>query len=204
MVRNIGIAGYESEDIAFYLAMLIQKLGRIAILVDETIDEQIFQIAGEAKKENEAWYGDLKIVKEVSNEKVEADILLHVYGDRSMNETCNLCDYLVMVTDMTMLNARRLRCFENWKGKRVLVLKNYLELKYEEDYLCSLIGQEFEEIFMLPFDERNLRERCYLQTDGVVRFRKLSREMKLLLEGILRRIEPEWKAKEIRKRVLAD
>ena len=133
-------------------------------------------------------------------DKASQDVLLHYFGYHLDHAELKRCPAVVFATDMTMYHAALLQNVElAEKAKTYLVIRNYTSLKYNEKYLCQVIGRAFddEKMLMIPFDETDYRSSCYLCVDKKHRLTSLSGEMKAAVLCIFKDLlAVEYKRKE--------
>lgn len=191
-----GFAGYECEDIVLYLAKIWTASGKKVVIFDWTEKQSVFGICGFLSPEPVTEeYETILLTKE---REMEAEVLLMVFGDSKRKEAKE-CQRLYLVTDETAFHAAQLAGFELGGQACGLLVRNVVPLKYGEAYLKLMTGQNIDRCYLLPPDERDMRERCLLSVDKKVSLKKLSGEMKELLCDIVCTLDSSITKKDVRK-----
>lgn len=183
MENIIGFVGYESEDIAIYLAKILQAFGRKVVITDKTEQEVLCEMLDLHTKEGESWkegeYGGVLITNNgVGTE--EADVILYLFGYRLNHPKLYECETLIMVTDGVPAHASLLRKIGHKGCKCYLLLRNMIPMRHTERYLSLLAGRENTDL-IIPYDDRDVRTRCSLSAYNGCQIKNLSSGMKRIL-----------------------
>ena len=186
VLKQIGVAGYQCEDIIIYLAGIVSKLGKKTAIVDRSEQEMLCEMLGiEALGE--------KTVREreycgiwISNQTVcaeEFDVVFYLFGYRLNHPKIHACEEILMITDGVPAHSSLLRMLNPGEGQRYLVIRNLTALKHTSDYLAELADSK-NAYCELPYDEKDIRQRCSLSSYGGFELKRLSTGMRRTLLGI--------------------
>ena len=101
---------------------------------------------------------------------------------------------------MVLSHAQLFRDLSVGDVPKIMLIHNAVSVKYNEKYLITQTGQGFqkEDILMIPYEERDVRSKCYLCIDKAHHLTKLSSGMKsVILNLFLRYMETEYTRKEL-------
>ncbi len=200
MEKLVGVVGYECEDIVLYLAKIISTLGKKVAVVDRTEQGMLLEIlelkeetADEAK---EGFFSDIRVTdRGVCQE--EYDIVFYVFGYRLIHPKLYECEALIMVTDGVPAHASLLRKIGNWNHKQILLIRNLVPMKHTEQYLAGLADNETN-YCEIPYDERDIRMRCSLNSYAGCTVKYLSTGMKRALLMLLHFISAGYQESTVR------
>lgn len=200
MERLIGVVGYECEDITIYLAGILCALGKKTAIIDRTEQEMLCEMLGMQTNENGA-------VKEreycgiwITNKGIctdDFDIVFYVFGYRTEHPKIYECEALLLITDGVPAHASLLSRINNRECRRYLLIRNLVALKHTVDYLVDRADDKAEYV-EIPYDEKDVRERCGLCGYGRIGIRQLSGGMKKALLELVKFLTDEYSQKEIR------
>lgn len=203
-MKRIGFVGYESTDIALYLARLLQNKESNVVVVDHTRKLSLMRSAGipEELTGKSGMYRNIEIFSEETACKFRNDAeIIDYFGYNTQHPEISHCDVVVFVTDMVLYNAKFLSDVVVKEGaEKFLILRDAISLKYKEKVLVKETGQEFprDSVFVIPYDEGDYRNRCYLSIDKKHKLTGLSEAMKNTLLYLYSNVEEvELKRKEI-------
>ena len=204
---EVGFIGCDSIDLMFYFARVFRATGRTVAVVSNTnqLSALCTNILPEGLSEGKGYYKDILIVNDIEQNQKDIsnqEVLIYQWEDRlyRKNEIGNGWLILIYVTDMFLCNAKSFTKLELPECvKEYLIIKNYVPMKYEADYLVHIMEKELEEIqiAMIPYDEMNEKTKCYLCMDKKHTLMNLSKEMKQAVLNILMDIlEVQYSRKE--------
>jgi len=199
VVKQIGVAGYECEDITIYLAGILNKLGKKTAIVDRSEQEILCEILGiQADEERAArereYYGIRISNQSISTE--EFDVVFHLFGYRLNHPKIYDCEDVLMVTDGVPAHASLLNR-PNLKGfRRYLLIRNLVALRYTAEYLAELADNK-NNYFELQYDEKDIRQRCGICAYGGFKIKRLSAGMKCALLEVLCYLTDEYPKRKI-------
>lgn len=199
MVKQIGVIGYECEDIIIYLAGIFYKLGKKTAIVDRSEQEMLCEILGMSSEEEsivrEREYCGIRI----SNQGVQAedfDVVFYLFGYRLNHPKLFDCEEILMITDGVPAHASLLKHSGLMGSQRYLLIRNLVELKHKAEYLAELadIKNEYCE---LQYDEKDIRQRCSLNEYGKFEVKRLSSGMRRALLEMIRHFSKEYSVRFI-------
>lgn len=203
MDNVVGFVGYECEDVAIYLAKILRTFGKNIAIVDRTDQElicTIFEIQAENEKNwKEGEYRGILISnKTVCHE--DYDFIFYLFGYRLNHPKLYECGTMIMVTDGLPAHMVLLRKINHWECKKYLVMRNLVPMKHTEAYLAAVVNKETE-YFSVPYEEKDIRCRCNLGPYTGCEVRRLSLGMQETLIKLTCNLIPEYKEKDIRRRI---
>lgn len=185
-MNQIGVVGYECEDIVIYLAGIISKLGKKTAIVDRSENEMLCKILGmeesAEKTIQEREYCGIRI----SNQGVfteDFDVVIYLFGYRLNHPKIHDCEKILMITDGVPAHASMLRMLNHREGQCYLLLRNLVALKHTVGYLIELAGSK-NDYSELWYDEKDIRQRCSLNAYGGFEIKMLSIGMRRTLLDI--------------------
>lgn len=196
MKHCIGFVGYECEDIILYLAECISVYGMRIAIEDRTEYGMVLQIlehdqrATAKEPETELEYHKI-CISTMPVTKEEYDVIFLVFGYRLQHPKMFECETLIMVTDDLPAHAKILRKVGKWERKQILMIRNCIEISGKTDYLQFLTHQKFEQIYCVPWEERDRKVRCALGTEDGAKVYRLSAGMIMILQELLKILLPE-------------
>lgn len=195
-MKRIGFIGWESADIALYLARMLRLSEKKIIVVDHTRKLSLMRNAGipEELTGTSGMYREIEIFTTKSLQRIpdKTELIIDYFGYYTEHPQIKQCDVLIFVTDMVMYNAQLLQGVEGKEGaEKYLIIRDYIPLKYKEKYLLSETKQEISEenVFILPYDEGDYKSKCYLCIDKKHKLTGLSEPMRRVLLELYSKIE---------------
>lgn len=200
-MRKIGFVGYESEDIILYLAACLRKAGKRVAVEDKTEAGILLRMLEKASASGEEtkWYCGICVANSLSG-KEEYDYVFLLFGYRVQHPKLYECEYLIFVTDGMPAHAEVLHEVGQWERKQAMLIRNYTEAKHGSKYLELLVGQKQEQVFLLPWEERDMRKRYSLGQEEDITLSGLSGVMKNVIREMLLFLASEY-PDECRKRI---
>lgn len=200
MERLIGVVGYECEDITIYLAGILCALRKKVAIIDRTEQEMLCEMLGMQTNENgegkEREYCGIWITnKGICTDEFE--VVFYVFGYRLEHPKMYECEALLLITDGVPAHASLLSRINNRECRRYLLIRNLVALKHTVDYLVDRADDKAEYV-EIPYDEKDVRERCGLCGYGRIGIRQLSGGMKKALLELVKFLTDEYSQKEIR------
>lgn len=199
MEQQIGVVGFECEDIAIYLARILNAMGKRIAIIDRTEQEMVCEILGlhskngEDAKEREycgIWITNRNVCAE------EFDVVFCVFGYRLEHPKLHECDSILMITDGMPAHASLLRRTYCKECNSYLLIRNLVPMKHTTDYLAELAGGKAE-CGVLVYDEKDIRVKCGINGYGGIGIRHLSVGMKKSLMELLKFLACKCSQKEI-------
>lgn len=203
-LQRIGFVGYECEDIVLYLASHLTDCGKKVAIEDKSEAGMLMRMVDtnpqSTKQEGQRLipYRGICVTNALQG-KEEYDVVFLVFGYRIQHPKLYECETLVLVTDGLPAHAMVLREVEQWERKQGLLIRNYTEARHGAGYLELLTGQKAEQIFLLPWDERDLRGRYSLGQEERMNLCSLSGGMKEVIREMTAFIAPELPKEMIKK-----
>ena len=203
MEQQIGVVGFECEDITIYLARILSLLGKRIAIVDRTEREMLCEILGlyfqngEDVKERDycgIWITNRNICTE------EFDVVFNVFGYRLEHPKLQECETLLMITDGLPAHASLLSQTCCKECNRFLLIRDLVPMKHTAGYLAELAGSKTE-YSVLVYDEKDIRVKCGLNGYGGISIRRLSAGMKKSLAELLDFLSNDYSSKEIREAI---
>lgn len=189
----VGFAGYECGDIALYLAKIFSFLGKRTAILDRTEQQSVIGICGFAEK-----YAGIRISTSLDEVlEAECDVILKVFGYQPLWEEIQECEEVFLVTDGSAFRAGLLAEVQNAHKGCCMIVRNMVSMKYTENYLVLLSGQEIERCFLLFLDERDIKGKYSLGTEKDVPLRQLSESMRELLLEMALYLDASFNRKQI-------
>lgn len=194
-MKRIGFVGYESTDIALYLARMFQNRGNATVVVDHTRRLLLMKNAGipEELIGKSGMYRNVEIYAGGLATKFPKDaLIIDYFSYNTPLPELKLCDIVIFVSDMMMCNAQQLKGIEiKEDAEKVLILRDAIPLKYKEKFLIKETGIEIskDNVFVIPYDENDYRSRCYMCMDKKHKLTGLSDVMKKTLLSLYLGIE---------------
>ena len=203
-MKRIGFVGFDSEDIALYLARLLQTDEDNVVVVDHTRKLSLMRNAGiphQLTGKSGMYRGNIEIFASATACKFRKDaVIIDYFGCYTELPEIKDCDIVIFTTDMIVYNAQLLKDVHVKDGAaKFLILRNAIRLKYDESYLIVETGQEFsrDQVFVIPYDEVDYRSKCYLCIDKMHSLGGLSEPMRKTLLYLYSYVEEkELKRKE--------
>jgi len=201
MERVVGFVGYECEDIAIYLAKIMNSMGKRVAIVDRTEQEMLVEVLGlQAGRENGIREGEFAGIW-VTDQSVsfdEYDIVFFLFGYRLIHPKLYECDCLIMVTDGVPAHASLLKKIGNWERRQYLLMRNLVPMRHTEVYLSQL-AESKDAFCEIPYNEQDIRMRCSLGAYNGCSVSKVSEGMKRALLEVCVFLYPEYQGKNLRK-----
>jgi len=205
-MKRIGFIGWESADIALYLARLLRMNEEGVAVVDHTRKLSLMRNAGipEELTKTSGMYQEIEIYSAESKMKLPKDVgvVIDYFGYYTTLPQIKECDILIFVTDMVLYNAQLLKDVEaGEEAEKFLIIRDHISLKYTEKYLRVETGQNIleENTFIIPFNEGDYKSRCYLCVDKKHKLSMLSEPMRKVLLYLYSNVsKKEINRKEIR------
>lgn len=187
MVKQIGVIGYECEDIIIYLAGIFTALGKKAAIVDRSEQELLCEIlgipAGEERTVREREYCGIWISNQGGCIK-EYDVVFYLFGYRWNHPKVHECEMILMITDGVPAHASLLKSANLAECHCYLLIRNLVALKHTAEYLAELADSKNAYIELL-YDEKDIRQRCSLNEYGGFEIKRLSAGMRRVLLEIM-------------------
>lgn len=171
---NIGFIGYDWEDLVIYTAKRLEQLGYRVELSDRTETGSLLRKWGQEQKKGSLLLG------EETGRNIR---ILCLKPDAEVKELAE-CRVLFLVSDEQLYRARLLRETKREGTKRWLLIRNAVGVKYAPAYLAELAGIPEEQVLVIPWAERDIRQGCYLETDSSIPWKRLSAGLRRTLEQI--------------------
>lgn len=194
MVKQIGVIGYECEDIIIYLAGIFNALGKRTVIVDRSEQELLCEMLGMPE-------GEERTVREreycgiwVSNQGGcvnEYDVVFYLFGYRWNHPKVYECEKILMITDGVPAHASLLKKANLAECQCYLLIRNLMTLKHKAEYLAELADRKSTYIELL-YDEKDIRQRCSLNEYGRFEIKRLSAGMKSVLLEIMSHFMSEY------------
>ena len=205
-MKVIGFVGMDdSTDIVVYLARMINATGKKVGIVDCSRYKSLKRTVAlpEELVKGNGYYKEILILS--GDEDNEADLkaqdMVLYYFESNINHThIEQCTDFVFVSDMVLSHVQLFKDLHVGDIPKIMLIHNAVSVKYSENYLITQTGQEFqkEDILMIPYEERDVRSKCYLCIDKMHKLTKLSSSMKsVILNLFLRYMETEYTGKEL-------
>ena len=204
-MKKIGVIGTDSTDIVVYLARMINATGKKVGIVDCSVHKSLMRTVAlpEELVKGNGYYKEILILSGEADNEADLnaqDIVLYYFESNISHAHIAQCTELVFVSDMVLSHAQLLKELFVGDVPKVMLIHNAVSVKYSENYLITQTGQEFqkEDIFVIPYEERDVRSKCYLCVDKMHKLTKLSSGMKsVILNLFLRYMETEYTGKEL-------
>jgi len=197
MAQLIGVVGYECEDIIIYLAGILHSFGKKTAIVDRTEQELLSEMLGIRKKEEQVVreYCGIGITNQGSIGDAY-DVVFYLFGYRLGNPKMLECNNLLMITDGFPAHAALLEKVHKCECRKYLLIRNLVNLKHKVEYLAMLadIREDYSEI---PYDERDIRQRCSLSSYSGFEIKRLSAGMKKALLEVILFLFDEYSEKKV-------
>lgn len=189
----VGFVGCECGDIVFYLAKMLSFLGKKTAILDRTERRSVFGIC-EAARESAGI-----LISSSLDEVLESEcsLVLKVFGYQPLWEEIQECKEVFLVTDGSVFWTRMLAEMQTVHRTCCMIIRDMVSMKYAEDYLMFLSGQEIEKCFLLFLDERDVKGRYSLGIEKNVPLRHLSEGMKKLLQELALHMDASIRRKQI-------
>ena len=204
-LKTIGFIGTDSTDIVVYLARMINATGKKVGIVDCSMHKSLMRTVSlpEELVKGNGYYKEILILS--GDEDNEADLnaqdMVLYYFESNINHAhIAQCTDLVFVSDMVLSHVQLFKDLHVGDIPKIMLIHNAVSVKYSEKYLITQTGQGFqkEDILMIPYEERDVRSKCYLCIDKMHKLTKLSSSMKsVILNLFLRYMETEYTGKEL-------
>ena len=187
----MGFLGCDSIDLVLYLARILYADGKTVQLLDYT--EQLLLLRAamilEESLYEENEYRNIPILagfREEIERMSNAEYVFCYFGDRLLQRQFIQCREWIFVTDMLPHHADLFRAVPDNAAVKRCIIRNVLPLKYDERYLMERMQQTIskEQIYLLPYDEKDYKSSCYLEMDCSHKMVGLSYEMKQLLADL--------------------
>ena len=189
----VGFAGYECGDIVLYLAKILSFFGKKTAVLDRTEQRSVLGICGEKEE-----YAGIRLFASLDEVlESEYDVILKVFGYQPLWEEIRECKELFLVTEGSGFRARLLAGIQTANKSCCMIVRNMVAMKYTEDYLMFLAGQEIDHCFLLFLEERDIKNEYSLGVEKDVPLRQLSESMKELLSEIVLRLDNSIERKQI-------
>ena len=178
MADKIGFAGYETEDMIFYLAYCISECGKKVAIEDRTEYAMLLRLLEIEEERIEK--GNAEVMWQgiyVTNGRVredEYDVVCLAFGYRLQHPKLYECNRLVTVTDMLPAHAGLLRRIGQWERTQVLIIRNCVAVKHSISYIEKLTGIRTRNVIPLPWDAKDVRLRCSIGMGEYIRISGLS------------------------------
>ena len=204
-LKTIGFIGIDCTDIVVYFARMVNATGKKVGIVDCSIHKNLMRTVAlpEELVKGNGYYKEILILSgETDNDAdLKAQDMVIYYFESNINHAhIAQCTDFVFVSDMVLSHAQWFKNLSVGDIPKIMLIHNAVSVKYSENYLITQTGQEFqkEDIFIIPYEERDVRSKCYLCMDKMHRLTKLSSGMKsVILNLFLRYIETEYTGKEL-------
>lgn len=168
---NIGFIGYDWEDLVIYTARRLERLGYRVELTDRTETGSLLRKWGQEQKKG-------LLLGEENGRDIRIFCLKLGTGGEELAD----CRILFLVSDEQLYRARLLQGTKREGIKRWLLIRNAVGVKYTPAYLGELAGVLEEQVLVIPWAERDIRQGCYLETDSSIPWKRLSSGMRRALE----------------------
>jgi len=196
---KIGFAGEESVDIVLYVARMFAAMGKKVAIIDATSTMTVSRAIALPKSlsEESGFYKDVLVLNDALDNRKDIknqDILFYYFEKNVTHEEISQCRYLIYTTDMAIFHAEYLKQVQGIKDRsEYLIVKNYVPLKYDVQFIASQTDKEFMEENILPiyYDEKDVRSLCMLFTDKKHRLTMLSRQMREIVLYLVTKISEE-------------
>lgn len=208
---KLGFAGSYKCDLILYFSRILCAAGKKVAIVDAS-DEQLFKYCLPIVFASDCMvaYRDIDVYYKIKNEadcrsaiNEEYDVLLIDAGfNKGMTEFLRHTDYCIFVTDPEVHNVQIMREFistfnepgketdGNKTAKPVRIFRDMCQGKISYKYISSVIDSSAasmnyigEYVFVLDEVDRSLRLHC--QYDHIFKFKKLSKEYKIMFADML-------------------
>lgn len=197
MADKIGFVGYEMEDMILYLAYCICECGKKVAIEDRTEHAMLLRFFD--AKEEQIEKGTAEVICQgiyLTNARVpedEFDVICLAFGYRLQHPKLYECNKLVAVTDLLPAHAGLLKKIGQWERTQVLVIRNCMAVKHSVQYIKKLTGIRTTNVFIIPWDIKDVRIRCSIGVGEYIRIRGLSAGMLETLEKMFEifEFEPE-------------
>lgn len=201
MEQQIGVVGYECEDVTIYLARIFTALGKRTAIIDRSEQEMLCEMLGADRKDEEGAkereYGGIWITnRNVCAEQF--DVVFCVFGYRLEHPKLHECEAVLKVTDGVPAHASLLRRSYGKECNSYLIIRNLVPMKHTAEYLAGLAGNK-EQYGVVLYEEKDIRVRCGLNGYGVIGIRHLSAGMKKELRELMKFFACNYSQKEIRE-----
>lgn len=193
-MKRVGFLGCDSTDIVLYVARLLQAEGKKVRLLDYTEQHMLLRVAMIPEEclyeENE--YRGISVAagfQEEGGHSEETAYVLCYFGNQFLPKQFMQCSAWVLITDMLPYHADLFSVLPDSPAEKICIIRNAISLKYDEQYLIKRMKQivSKEQMFLLPYEEKDYKSSCYLGIDYSHKMVGLSYEMKQLLTELI-----EW------------
>ncbi len=206
---KLGFAGSYKCDLILYLSRILHAAGKKVAIVDAS-DEQLFQycLPLAFTSDRMVTYRDIDVYYKVKDEdeyrsvvQEQYDVILIDVGfNKGMAKFMLQADYGIFVSDPEIHNVQMMKEFidifsgskekdENEGVSFVRIFRDMCQGKISYKYISSIIDSPAslnyigEYVFILDEVDRRLRLHC--QYDHIIKFKKLSKEYKIMFIDML-------------------
>lgn len=204
-MKIIGFIGIDCTDIVVYLARMLNATGKKIAIVDCSMNKNLKRTVALPQElvKGDGYYKEILILSGEKDNLADLnaqDIVIYYFESNINHIHIAQCTDFVFVSDMVLSHVQLFKELCIGEVSKIMLIHNAVSVKYGEQYLITQTGQKFkeEDIFIIPYEERDFRSKCYLCIDKTHRLTKLSSGMKsVILNLFLRYIEIEYTGKEL-------
>lgn len=186
--QMIGFVGYESKDIVWYTAKLLSAYGKKVLIEDRTEYGIMLRMLEKGHRlhdcfeEREMIYENI-VITDALDYREEYDVVLVSFGYRIYHPKLIRCHKVVFVSDGLPAHAALLSEICAGDRRQCLVIRNNVAGRYAKRYLPMLVKQRAEQIWYLPYNEKDTGFRYRIGTSKV-RLCRLSSDMKCFIREL--------------------
>ena len=212
MANNVvAYVGVDNFDIILYVSRILIKLGRKVLVVDHSetnsIKYSIPKPEGVDVTMDVITFRHVEVtLMEVSKELAEQfDDILIAYGFNWPENDIKLCNKIIYVTDMYRYNLKRLNLLSYEEVmlssvEKRLLIRSVMDTMLDISYFTHEINKQIERdnISYLYQNEQDDSNALLCHTNQVVRFHKITKQLKMYLLKEIRLMYPDITKKQLK------
>lgn len=210
MIKRIGFIGCYSHDVILMLARALCCMGKTVLLRDSNLQHTLHAsvpVPEEIRGKGGVLEYDGFLFTEQrigTADSEECDIELVDFGMDGETDEFERCSELVVITDMLPHHVCRLEKVQVPKELvTICIVRDSFEAGYnkEQEIGCFLHSFSNKQIFYLPTDVRDIKNRYVCETLHEYNINKASSEMRDMIYRLVGMFCPEYSEKEIRRNI---